>query len=257
MTVAMFKEKTNSLKIETLSQSEEQDYLIHSRIEIQQILQTICKHNTRSALYFDARRNFFLTLVLGANDTGIWIDPASRATDNRRLLDSPEIIFVSSHNQSKVQFVAHNPWQVIYEDKEAIFLPLPQQLLRLQRRDDYRLAAWPRHPLHCILKPAKNQARIMSVMDISLGGLSLECQDKDIELRPGKIYSDCEIDLPEVGKLTATIQIKNSFEITNRNGKTRRRVGCVFLQPLKAMTMPLQRYVAQMQCRSASAGMHP
>ena len=252
----MVKEKASSLKIETFADGEDKDFLIHSKIEIQNILQTVCKHNTRSALYYDDRKSFFLTMLLGVNAEGIWIDPASRPADNRRILNSDELVFVSTHNQTKIQFLANDPWQVSYENNEAIFLPLPRQLLRLQRRDYYRLAALPQHPLKCVLKPAMNRSRIMQVMDISEAGLSLECHEKDVELKPGNIYPDCEIDLPDVGTLTATIQIKNTFEIIGRSGKINRRAGCVFVKPDKLTTLPLQRYVAQMQRLSATMSIH-
>ncbi|MFA5825430.1 MAG: flagellar regulator YcgR PilZN domain-containing protein [Gallionellaceae bacterium] len=253
----MLREKEIPLKIEAFPLGGDSDFLIHSQIEIKNILQTICERNTRSALYYDGRRNFFLTMVLAVNEEGIWIDPASRSADNRHLLNSDEIVFVSIHNNTKVQFVATTPWQVAYESGNAIFLPLPQQLLRLQRRDYYRLDALPQHPLKCVLNPLQDPHHIKHearVMDISVGGLSLVCQEKDFELTPGSIYPDCEIDLPEVGTLTATLQVKNIFDVTSRAGKVNRRAGCVFVKPGRETTLPLQRYVAQMQRQAAVTG---
>lgn len=250
----MLKEKEIPLKIEAFSDGADSDFLIHSKIEIQNILQTICERNTRCALYYDGRRNFFLTMVLAVSEEGIWIDPASRSADNRHLLDSDEIVFVSTHNNTKVQFVATAPWQVAYESGNAIFLPLPQQLLRLQRRDFYRLDSLPQRPLRCVLNPSQNERHIKheaKIADISVGGLSLVCQEKDFELRPGNIYPDCEIDLPEVGTLKATLQVKNIFDVTSRAGKVNRRAGCVFVKPDREITLPLQRYVAQMQRQAA------
>lgn len=248
----MLKEKKILLKIETFPNGEDQDLLLHSRIEIQNILQTICTRNTQCALYYDERKNFFLTMLLAVNEKGVWIDPASRSIDNRHLLNSNDIVFVSTHNQTKVQFVASDAYPVTYEGRDAIFIPLPQQLLRVQRRDCYRLATWPQHPLKCVIQPVKNQPRIIQVMDISVGGLSLEYQEQDFRLIPGNIYPDCEIALPEVGTLTATLQVKNTQEISNRNGKINRRAGCEFVKPNPDTTLPLQRYVAQMQRLSAS-----
>lgn len=244
----MLTEKANSLKIETLTDSEEQNLLIRSRLEIENILQTVCRRNTRSALYYDDRKSFFLTILLAANRDGIWLDPASRPADNFRLLNSREIIFVSSHNQTKIQFQANNPWQTLHEGNDAIFFPLPQQLLRLQRRNYYRLST-SQSPVRCLLKSA---SCIMPVMDISEGGLSLDCREKDVRLRPGGIYPDCKIDLPEMGSVTATLLVKNVFEVEERSGKIHRRAGCEFIKPNMGAMLPLQRYVAQMQHQSAS-----
>lgn len=248
----MIKEKKISLKIETFSNGEDSELLIRSKGEIQAILQTICERNAQCALYFDEGKNFFLSMLLAVDETGIWIDPASRPIDNRHLLNSDETFFVSTYNQTKVQFAATDPKQVTYENKPAIFFPLPQKLLRLQRRDAYRLSTSLQQPLKCVLKPAANRAHIISVMDISVGGLSLECPEKDLELLPGNIYPDCEIVLPEVGTLTATIEVKNTFKVTTRAGKINQHAGCVFVKPNTNTIMPLQRYVAQMQRLAAS-----
>lgn len=249
--------KEIQLKIETFANGEDRDFLIHSRTEIQHLLQTICARRTRSALYYDAGKNFVLTMVLAVNEKGIWIDPSASPSDNRRILNSSEIVFVSTHNQTKVQFAATAPWPVTYENSDAIFVPLPEKLLRLQRRDYFRLDALPLHPLKCVIKPAQNREHArheVTVTDISVGGLSLVCPEQEIEMTPGNIYPNCEIELPEIGTLTATIQVKNIFDITSRNGKTNRRAGCEFVKPDSKTTMPLQRYVAQMQRQVAAMG---
>lgn len=250
----MFKEKDIPLKIEVFANGEDRDFLIHSKAEIQQILQTICERNTRSALYYDSGKNFVLTMLLEVGADGIWIDPASRAIDNRHLLNSDQITLVSVHNQTKVQFTVTDPWQASYEKNEAIFLPLPTSLLRLQRRDYFRLDAEPEHPLTCLLHPQESPLNTMQhvpVVDISLGGLSLEYPATDIELKPGTIYSDCEINLPEVGTLKVTLQIQNTFSIPGRAGRARQRTGCRFIKQNREMSIPLQRYVAQMQGHAA------
>jgi hypothetical protein len=62
-------------------------------------------------------------------------------------------------------------------------------------------------------------------------------------------YQNCEIDLPDIGTISATIEVKNTFEVTARNGVVSRRAGCVFVKPSGETEKMLQRYVAQMQKR--------
>lgn len=245
----MVKEKEISLKIEILADSKDSGLFIHSKTEIRHILKTVCERNTRSAMYYDAGKNFVLTMLLAVTEEGIWIDAAPRTQDNQRILNSDEIIFVSSHNSTKVQFSATGVRQLRFEKSAAFFLPLPERLLRLQRRDYFRLDASAPHPLKCIIKPMQHE---VAVMDISLGGLSLALQERGIELAAGEIYKNCVIDLPEIGTLNTSIQVKNIFEITTRSGKPHQRAGCEFIKPDSSTTMPLQRYVAQMQRRAAA-----
>lgn len=253
----MVKEKEIPLKIEVFSDGEDSDFLIHSKSEIQHILQAICERKTRVALYYDEGNRFALTMAIAVSDQGIWIDPAPSQLDNRHILDSHHIVFVSTHNHAKVQFVATESSQVLYGTQEALFIPLPLKLLRLQRRDYFRLAAWPVHPLKCVIKPEQNQQHIkheVTVMDISVGGISIACQEVNIELTAGSTYPNCEIELPEIGSIIATIQVKNTFEVTNRKGEVKRRAGCVFVNLDGKSTMLLQRYVAQMQRVAAATG---
>ena len=238
------------LKIELFSNDEESDYLISNHREIVSILQSIAQRKSRVALYYNEGNSMVLTMILAADESGVWIDATSNPLDNRIIERSKRIIFVTTHNQAKVQFVANDVILGTYEDAQAFSLGLPKKMLRLQRRDYYRLVTPETNALKCIIRPIPGQIHIqheVTVMDISIGGVALVCEASGIELQPGTVYEHCKIELPEVGKLEASIEVKNAFEITDRNGRVMRRAGCVFVKPDGRTTMLLQRYVAQMQ----------
>ena len=242
------------LKIELFSNDEESDYLVSNPKEIVSILQTIAQRKSRVALYYNEGNSMVLTLILAAGEKGVWIDAASNPLDNRHIERSKRIIFVTTHNQAKVQFIATDVMLGIYEDAPAFSLALPSKLLRLQRRDYYRLVTPDIDALKCIIRPVPGQTHIqheVTVMDISIGGVALVCEASGIELQPGMVYEHCQIELPEIGKLEASIEVKNTFEITDRNGRVKRRAGCVFVKPDGKTTMLLQRYVAYMQQQQA------
>jgi len=243
------------LKIELFSNDEESDYLISNHREVVSILQSIAQRKSRVALYYNEGNSMVLTMILAADENGVWIDATSNPLDNRIIERSKRIIFVTTHNQAKVQFVATDVMLGTYEEGPAFSLGLPRKLLRLQRRDYYRLVTPETNALKCIIRTVPGQTHIqheVTVMDISIGGVALVCEASGIELQPGMVYEHCQIELPEVGKLEAAIEVKNTFEITDRNGKIKRRAGCVFVKPDGKTTMLLQRYVAQMQQRMAS-----
>ena len=250
----MIKEKEVSLKIEVLSRGEDSGFLIHSKKEIQLILHRIAQQGTRAALYYDEGNDFILTTLLGVDEHGVWLDVGPRAADNRRLVQSKKFIFISAHHQVKVQFVAHHIENVLFENSAAFYLPLPDTLLRLQRREYFRLVTPVSNPLKCTI-PAQPSSPVRSpvprreatIMDISGGGVALLCEEHDTELQPGMIYPDCRISLPGVGTLTAAIQVKNTFEVTLRNGVVNRHAGCEFIHLDGEMAILLQRYVARLQ----------
>jgi flagellar brake protein len=242
------------LKIELFSIDEENEYLITNPKEIVSILQTIAQRKSRVALYYNEGISMVLTMILAADENGVWIDAASNPHDNRLIERSKRIIFVSTHNQAKVQFVAGDTMLGTYENAPAFSLALPRKLLRLQRRDYFRLVMDETGALNCIIRPVANQPiqHEVTVMDISIGGVALVCEQTGVELHPGMVYEHCQIELPELGTVEAAIEVKNTFEITDRNGKIKRRAGCIFVKPDGKTTMLLQRYVAQMQQHMAS-----
>ena len=65
--------------------------------------------------------------------------------------------------------------------------------------------------------------------------------------RAGETYTDCRIELPGLGTLVATVQVKNLFDVTSPSGNVIKHAGCEFMQLDGKMSMLLQRYVAVMQ----------
>jgi flagellar brake protein len=252
----MIKRKDVPLKIELFSDGEDSKFRVHSEKEIQLILRGIAQKGTRSALYFGSGNDFILTTVLDLDKQGIWLDIGPNDVDNQRILHSDKIVFVSSQHQVKVQFVAYRIARTQFENRDAFYLPLPDSLLRIQRREYFRLLAPAVEPLKCVITdmqpPAPDPEHSMkkievTIMDISVGGVSLVCAEHEAELQPGKIYTDCEITLPEIGVLTATIRVKNTFEVTTREGAVKRRAGCEFMQMDGKMAILLQRYITHLQ----------
>lgn len=242
------------LKIEVFANDEENDFILHDPKEILAVLRDIVAQRNRVALYYNDANSMVLTLLLAADETGVWVDAVPNPLDNRHIERSSRIVFVSTHNHAKVQWVSSETSQAIYENSATFFVPLPRKLLRLQRRDFYRLLTREPDALTCVIRPQPEQAQIqqkVTVMDISIGGVALVCKENGIELTPGIQYQHCEIDLPTIGTIGATIEVKNTFEVTARNGDVIRRAGCVFVKPSGETAKMLQRYVAQMQQQQA------
>lgn len=249
--------KRPPLTIEKLSESEESKYLIRSPKEIQLTLHAIAQKNAVVVLYFDNEERFLKTIMLGSNEQGIWLDVGPDIDDNTALLNSDNIIFVTMHNGAKVQFACHQVIVAIYASHPAFYFPLPEQMMRLQRREYFRLPACGDVPLKCMIAPTfekTEKSDEITILDISVGGIALICQEKNINLVAGGIYPDCRIDLPETGTLTVTIQVKNLFDVISPNGAVTKHAGCEFVQLDGKMSMLLQRYIGMMQRKQPTLG---
>lgn len=243
------------LKIEIFSGEDDDRHRITSKNEIEFVLRSVADKVSRVALYYGNGNEFILTTLLGVDGTGLWLEQSPNSTDNQHIAASDRLVFVSSHLHVKIQFTAQRASSVAYQGYPAFFLPLPDSLYRLQRREYYRLAAPPNEPLHCVIamgKPPKKRPHEFTIMDISCGGVGLTCTETDIELVPGTSYPDCRINLPEIGTITGTIVVKNLVVLTSASGAAQKRAGCEFKNLDGHSVILLQRYVMNMQ-RAAKA----
>lgn len=246
-------EKNISLNIEFLSEEEDEKQRISSPSEIRFVLNYIADKGNRVALYYGNQNEFILTTILAADDTGLWLEQSPHPSLNLRVANSGRLTFVSSHLQIKVQFHASQTSSVEYQGRPAFYLPLPDSLYRLQRREYFRLVPQILEPLRCIIntQTMPNQKPLeLIIMDISCGGVGLTCQASDA-LTLGSSYPDCRIELPDLGTVRGTIIVKNMFELEPRSGTVYKHAGCEFKNLDNASSILLQRYVTNMQRKNS------
>ena len=242
-------EKDISLTIETLS-DKDAEHLITAAKEIEFMLRSMAEHGTRVAVYYGDASYFFLSTLLGVDKNGVWFEQSPNSTENKRAAESDDLVLVSSHLQAKVQFAADHVNIAEYGSYPAFYLPLPKSIYRLQRRDFFRLQAPISEPLRCSVaaeNAAAKKIHGLVVMDISVGGVGLACTESGIEIAPGDFYEHCQIDLPGIGTISGTLEVKNLVVSTSPSGRTHKRAGCEFKKLDAKSANLLQRYVTKMQ----------
>lgn len=247
------------LQIEHFHDDEDREFRIPSKKEMLSVLQRLAQQGTRVALYYDEHGNFILTTLLGANENGMWVDVGPFPPENERLLLSEKITFVSMHQNVKVQFVAHHIENVPFENTKAFYLELPDYLLRIQRRDYFRLSIPVGAPIKCIIpiKPdnpnrpdAPTVMREVPVLDISVGGIALLCGEIEAQLVKGKTFEDCQIPLSGIGTAKVTIEVKSNIKFTARNSAVQMRAGCQFINLSSEAESLLHRYTTRLQAEA-------
>lgn len=245
--------KEAALKIESFSNDEDLEFRIESKAEMLSILQGIVDHGTHVALYYGREQNFILTILLGVNENGMWLDVGPFPPDNKQLLLSDRVIFVSAHRHVKIQFVAYDARSELFENNEAFYLELPDYLLRIQRRDFFRIDVPSSPPVKCIIPVMPENPgdpvtmREALVMDISGGGIGLLCDKNEDILLPGKILPDCRVSIPHVGSLSVTIEVRNILSFTTHNNVVHKRAGCRFVHLDNQASILLQGYIIHLQ----------
>ena len=227
-------------------------YLIYSRLEIATILGTLSKAGTMVTAYFGSGSDFILTSIAAVrpeNDR-VYIDYGANDEANQRALKSTKITFVAAHDRIKIQFVADSLRPAKLGGREVFSMAVPTSLLRLQRRDNFRIATPLTKPLLCVIPAQPGAPRVppsATVIDISCGGIAVIDSTEPAGIETGAHLRGCRLDLPEQGEISTDIIVRSTFEVTYRNGATHRRAGCEFVDIRERDRAIIQRYISKLE----------
>jgi c-di-GMP-binding flagellar brake protein YcgR len=227
---------------------EEENFRIRTKIDILYILRNVMRKNMLTTLYFDNTNRFILTSILDIEEKTdeIIIDYGADPRFNRLALASTDLTFVTSLDRIKIEFKSTQIRKIEFEDHYAFAVKLPDYLIRFQRRNHYRIPTPIIVPIKCIIPIPNQHASVkaeITLIDISCGGIGVIDHHPAISFDPGTIYHHCQINLPGIGRIIAAIQVKNTYEMMLRNGKTCKRAGCEFIDLPTEMEAMIQRYV--------------
>ena len=244
--------KTDSrVNIEPVT-ADQDKYLIRSRLEIAAILSTLRKAGSRVTAYFGSDNDFALTTILAVwpDQDEVLMDYGADADANQRALQAGNITFVAAHERIRVQFAAASLRQVRFEGRDAFSLRLPAALLRLQRREYFRIVTPLLRPLRCVMAPEgapSGAPAEATIVDISCGGIAIIDCDQPANLEIGVRFRNCRIHLPDTGTVTANVLIKSAYEVTLKNGARHRHAGCEFVDMPERERAIVQRYINKVE----------
>ena len=240
------KDASPSQRFELAGAADLDRYMLYAPVEILHLLRAIAHKSTLLTMYFDASNQFILTTVLAADESMTILDYGARDDLNRRVLTSAKLVCITTHDKIKVQWISGRAEQVSYGGRPAFRIATPRGLLRLQRREYYRLTAPITKPLVCRLRVVHGEAeRILSlsVTDISLGGVAVTGSLEGAAFVIGATHPDCELELPGIGTVKTALAVCNLFEVTSRAGARTTRCGLRFVDLPPSTMSALQRYI--------------
>ncbi len=235
---------------ELLEPADYGEYLLRSRNEILFVLKALVEHVAQITIFFNEGRDLILTTLIEVNDQGLVFDFGASPELNRKAEEVQKLFCITSLEKVKVQFILRGLTRIDYQGSPAFRAEFPETVLRLQRREYFRLTMPVTRPLKCqIPLPDIGDTRLVevNVADISGGGMAIVVPPNNIPLQEGAEFAGCTIDLPEVGIVTATIRILNVFEITLRSGAHLKRSGCQFVKLPPPMATLIQRYIIKVE----------
>jgi len=225
-------------------------FYLETRTEVVQILRSLNMHADSLAVYFDQGRNFILTALLEvrpSQETFVF-DLGSSEEMNNRLLQSEKLIFVGIQDGIRVQWSTGPAAKTQYGGSPAFVAWLPQTVLRLQRRDYFRVVVPLSMMARCHVPDAHTGQEGLAIHDISVGGV---CVVANAELAKAQVldrFERCTISLGEqLGDIQESLEVRHVTPINLRGGKSQTRVGLRFCDIAAADQARIQRFLVKVE----------
>lgn len=228
-------------------------YEVHSRTEILSILRGMQQQGSLITFYFNQGYDFLLTSLLDISADGktLVFDYGSNTEMNRRVLQTDKINCVSSKEKVKIHFVLHGVDPVKFEGRDAFLGNVPDSLVRLQRREFYRMSMPVANPIKCQIPLPQRDGSIRSIeavlVDISGGGVGLTVPPDNGIFKVNAEFANVSISLPNAGLISATMRVRNLYDVTMPNGRIHQHAGCQFIKLPGPMITLIQRYIIQVE----------
>jgi len=229
-------------------------YLVHSRMEVASLFYTLVKEKPLVSMLINHGSEAVVTSILHFDDKKnvVIVDGAPNEELNKRIVSSDSVSFESSLDNIRILFFSSHVKTCIFNESPALSFKLPETLVRLQRRDFYRVKTPILNPIKCTIQIPDRSGKVSktvcaNVQNISAGGLSLADDQKALDSTQGRRFSNCRIDIPGSTPIVVTLQVKSSQEITFANGKSILVVGCMFVDMPNNVLSLVQRYITKLE----------
>lgn len=228
------------------------DFEIESRKEIVALLRGIGDKRQLIRMLVRGGAEVCVTSILQVDPDAnlVYLDCSVDPEQNRRILAGAAVSFETTLDKIRILFSAERVTEAQHEGRPALAMAIPASLIRLQRREFYRMTApvsnpvQVRIPLPLHLGGGSNS---FPLADISCGGIAILDNKLLLGNAVGQSFPACRIDLPETGTLVATLHIRSALDLTLLNNKSNRRFGCEFVDLPRPMLALVQRYITKLE----------
>lgn len=224
---------------------EDKFFLLGQR-EILGILNELGHRREPVTVYFNEGREFIVTLILSAREDGLVFDIGGDARANKLLEKASSCIFMAYPDGIRVQFSGVNPQRFSWGDQDAFWVPIPQRVIRMQRREYFRNKLPIVDPLKARLYDDEGQTiAYWPIYDLCVGGMSVQVSGPPqlkVQDRIAKIH--IVLSIRNVVRCLGMVRHVTQIE-KNKQGKY--RIGISFTNLPHEMDVMIQRHINQLE----------
>ncbi|GGP26188.1 flagellar brake protein [Silvimonas amylolytica] len=225
-------------------------FLLSNPLEIGAVMRQLVQRGDFVTVYFSHGQKLMLSRILTVDvpNREIVLDVGGHEPTNEALAQSDRNIVVALPDGVKIQFVIGRPKLIKYEGSPAFSVPFPKDLIKLQRREFFRIETPLVRPWLCDTVLADRQRAMLEIHDISLGGVGLWATPAQAaQLQAGEQLSKAELELGQWGAMSVALEVRSRRVMTNRTGQEVHHIGCRFLNLNRQAEATLQKLLAQLE----------
>lgn len=224
-------------------------FQLHARPDILALLKRMQEHKQLLSLHLTDGATSLITTILDIDvaDDSVVIDAAPSAALNERILQSQHIDFEARHNHIHISFHADKAHPYRHQEKTALKITIPKSLVRLQRREYFRVATSIAKPFHVIFNTPKQDRIVTLLNNISTSGVGISVEKKLFHPPLDHIYRDCLLVRDGNTVITVNLQVRDGREVKLRSGKIMLHIGCAFVDLPHAMLNTIQRFITKLE----------
>lgn len=232
----------------SLSNDEIEDrYFLLGRMEIISVLNDLIHRREPVTVYFNGGRDVLLTTLLEARHDALVFDLSGDVEANKKLPGSPSCVFVSHLNGIRVQFSGAGAQRFSWGGADAFWVPLPERVVRLQRRESYRILLPVAKPLMIQLYGHDDKlAAEWAGHDLSVGGLGMNTIGAP-KYVAGDVIPRLVLALPKVKPIDCAATVRHVTQLSERGDGARFRVGVSFDTLPPGSGVAIQRYIIKIE----------
>ena len=222
-------------------------YILTTEFEVRGALRSLATEQRLIQLRVPAGHTSVLTTLLhiDPDQSALTFDGTSDPSLLRHILAAEKLHFEASQNGVHISFRTGPAESCLFEERPALRLPLPAELVRVQRRDAFRIATPVGKPALCTI-PLPQGAVTLPLEDLSTGGLGASDAAREVPTDIGQIFSDCLLTLPGSDPIPVTLRLVHVREF-ERAGKQLRNLGLAFEGLRGGALARIQRYISTLE----------
>jgi c-di-GMP-binding flagellar brake protein YcgR len=215
-------------------------------------MEEVRSHNQLVTLTMTDRGGSIVTSILGLDEDqdALILDAAPHQVLNNAFIEADLVSFETTLERIRITFTSTCIASCVHEGRPALLLEIPDHIVRLQRREYYRIATPLVEPVRCVIPLPEDVGRgvvVLSLVDISCGGLAVMDEKQILDATVDRQYDNCRIDLPGISTVFTALQVRDCQEVVLPNGKRKRRLGFEFVNLNTAMLAAVQRYIMKLE----------